>query len=76
MLPFPKFVKMEIDEGTFDCHYDSSKSMQIYHIRMQIWVKSSLFKISISIQYNAFKGHIFNCGITNLTFHDLKIEIV
>jgi hypothetical protein len=36
MFIFPKLVKMEIDQGTSNCHSNSSKYMQIYHICMQI----------------------------------------
>ncbi len=63
MLPFHKFVKMEIDQDTSNCHCDSSKPMQIYRICMQIQIRGNFFKIFISVQYNALKGHIFDCGI-------------
>lgn len=73
MLPFQKFVKMEIDRCTSNCHYNSSKPMQICHIRMQIRIKGNLFKISIPVQYNALKSHIFDCGVQFIQHNNRRI---
>jgi len=63
MIPFCKLVFVKIDKGTFKCNSNSTYTVNIYHICMQIIIKSDLVIVPISIQDKTIKSYISSCWV-------------
>jgi hypothetical protein len=60
VIPFCELVFVKIDKGTSNCNNNNTYIVNIYHICMQLIVRSDLVIVPISIQEKTIKSYISN----------------